>query len=65
MGEGVGEFPETGIRTVSVSVGVGKGVFEAMVVSIKVATGVNVGVKKRVAKASLVSARSRGVAVAV
>jgi hypothetical protein len=66
--EGVGEgevFPETGMRAVSVSVDVGKGVSEAMVVSVKIATGVNVGVKKRVAKASRVRALSRGVAVAV
>jgi hypothetical protein len=66
--EGVGvevEFPEIGIMAVSVSVAVGKGVLEGRVVSAKTATDVNVGVKKRVAKASRVSALSRGVAVAV
>ena len=67
-GVGVGvEFPETGIIAVSVSVAVGKGkgVLEGRFVSAKTATDVNVGVKKRVAKASRVSARSRGVAVPV
>jgi len=64
--EGVGEgdeFPETGIRAVSVSVGAGRGVFEGRGVSTLIAIEVNVGVKKRVAKASRVSARSRGVGV--
>jgi len=59
------EFPETGIRAVSASVDVGKGVFEGTVVSVLLATAVYVGVKKRVANASRVSALSREVGVAV
>jgi len=50
---------------VSVSVGVEMEVLEGRLVSAKITTGVNVGVKKRVAKASRVNALSRGVGVAV
>lgn len=53
------------MMAVSVSVEVGKEVLETSVMFVMGATEVNVGVKKRVAKASRVSTLSIGVAVAV
>lgn len=71
---GIGVLDGVGVRVgvlvavivaVTVAVAVGDGVFDAVSMFVIPATDVNVGVKKRLAKASLVSARLIGVAVAV